>query len=277
MKIYISADMEGISGVVHREQLVSGTSDYERARKLMTQEVNSAIEGALEAGATEILVNDGHGSMRNIIIEDLNPEARLVTGYPKPMVMMEGIDSSYDGAIFIGYHNLAGGKGVLAHTMSGFTFKYIKINGVEFGETELNGALAGYFGVPVLAVSGDNYLYEEVSKFFQDVEYAEVKKVCGTYAADCLHPEKARKLIKEKVKSAILNKKKSKPFTIEGPIELEVALNKPAFADIVSMIPGAVRISSEIITYKADNIYETLKMITTMMNASSIFMTDIYK
>lgn len=277
MKIFISADIEGVSGVVHREHLIKANNEYERARKLMTEEVNAAIQGALEAGAEEILVNDSHGSMRNILIEELNPKARLITGYPKSLLMMEGIDNSFDGAIFIGYHSRANATGVLAHTMSGFAIASIKVNGVEFGETAINAAVAGCFNVPVLMVSGDNILRQEVSHILPDTEFVEVKVARGAFSAECLNPLNVRELIKEKAKKAVSNIEKYKPFVVNGPIELEVKLKSPAIADVVQVIPGITRVSSDTVIYKADDFITIMRMITTIFNSSSVLMADIYK
>ena len=176
MKIFISADIEGVCGVFHTRQTGENSSEYERAKKLLTEEVNAAIEGALEAGAEEILVNDSHGSMRNIILEDLNPAARLISGFPKPLVMMEGIDNSFDGALLIGYHAMSRTRGILAHTINGFTFHSIKMNGVAYGETEINAALAAHFHVPVIMASGDDYLGEEISDFSHGLNLLRSKK-----------------------------------------------------------------------------------------------------
>lgn len=277
MRIFISADCEGISGIIHSRHTVEGSDEYQRARKLMTQEVNAAVEGAIEAGADEVLINDSHGSMRNIIIEDLDPRANLLTGFPKPLLMMEGIDETFDGAVFVGYHSMAKSRGVLAHTISGFTFASIKIGGVEFGETALNAAVAGCFNVPVIAVAGDNVLEKEAFGFLPDIEFAQVKKAHGTLAADCLSPENARKLIKEKTKYAVSNIKKYKPFIVNGPVDIEVKLNSPVLTDVISIIPGVTRVSSDSVTYKADNMITAMKMIATMMNASCVMMISIYK
>lgn len=270
MKIFISTDMEGISGVTHKEHIMGKSSDYERFRRLMTQEVNAAIEGAIEAGADEIVVNDSHGSMRNIIIEDLNPKARLITGYPKPLVMMEGIDNTFDGAIFIGYHSRASSGGALAHTMSGAAFSSIRINGVEFGETAINAAIAGCFNVPVLMVTGCNILKMEVASVLPETEFVQVKISKGGIAAECLNPKVACELIKEKAKAVVQNKEKCKPFNVNTPIELEVVLNSPTLADVVGIIPGVARISPTTVRYEAEDFITVSKMITTMLNATCV-------
>jgi len=179
MKVYISCDMEGISGVVAGKQTEGNGEEYKRAQKLMTDELNAAIEGALAGGATEILVNDSHGHMRNILIEELNPKAQLISGSPKPLLMMQGIDASFDAAFFIGYHAQAGtAYSVLDHTYAGIVYQ-VSLNGRPMGETGLNAALAGYFGVPVVLVSGDKLLVEEATALLGTVEGVAVKESCG--------------------------------------------------------------------------------------------------
>lgn len=277
MNIFISADIEGISGIFHSKQTGDSGAEYERAKKLMTDDVNAAIEGALEAGAEKILVNDSHGSMRNIIIEDLNPAARLISGFPKPLFMLEGLDSSFDGLIFIGYHAMSRTKGILAHTVNGFTFHSIKMNGVEYGESEINAAVAAHFNVPVIMASGDNYLGEEIVRFLPWVEFAEVKIARGSKSADCLTPLVAARLIKEKVKKSILNLNNCEKFVMDYPIKLEVKFNSPLITDVMEIIPGTVRISSDTVIYNSVDILDSMKMIFTMSAASCLLMMDSYR
>ena len=186
LKVFISADMEGIAGVVNSDQTSSSGNDYNLARRWMTEEVNAAIRGALEAGATEIVVNDSHGSMRNIIVSELSPAARLITGSPKPLSMMQGIDDSFDAVIFIGYHAHAGTKdGVLDHTYSGSRIASIRVNGMELGETGLNALIAGWYGVPVVLVAGDSTVCSQAQeKLGKELEVAPVKEAVGRYSAN---------------------------------------------------------------------------------------------
>lgn len=156
LKVFVSVDMEGIWGVVHSDQTSADSRDYSYARKWMAEDVNAVVEGLLEAGATEVVVNDSHGSMRNILPQDFHPKASLISGSPKPLSMMQGIDGSFAACIFVGYHAKAGTtSSVLDHTISGSAMKSIKINGLELPELGINGAIAGYFKVPVIMLSGD--------------------------------------------------------------------------------------------------------------------------
>ena len=259
MKVYISCDMEGISGVVAGKQTDNG-EEYKRAQKLMTGEVNAAIEGALAGGASEILVNDSHGSMRNILIEELNPNAQLISGSPKPLSMMQGIDgSSFDAAFFIGYHAQAGtAYSVLDHTYSGIVYQ-VSLNGRPMGETGLNAALAGYFGVPVVLVTGDKLLVEEATALLGTVEGVAVKESCGRYAARCLVPEAVHELIHEAAQSA-LSRKGRKPFIVEPPITLAVDFTSSANLDMAELIPGSRRTGGRHIEYTHDDLLTIYKV-----------------
>lgn len=269
MKIYISADIEGISGVVSGSQTGSSGDDYQRARKLMTEEVNAAIEGAVEAGATEILVNDSHGSMRNIIIEDLNTNATLISGTPKMLGMMEGIDSTFDAAMFIGYHGRMNTKSVLSHTYHGRVISNININGKDAGEFYINASVAGFFHVPVVLVSGDNILSEEVADVNDKIESVIVKKSKGRYAAECITPKVVHKMIKEKAKLA-LSKSKSIFFTeVNGPIEIKVTFLNSGFAQAASLMPHTQLSSPNVVTYKASNISEGYRAIMAMIKIAA--------
>lgn len=266
MKIYISADMEGITGVIHIDQLIPGKPDYEDSRIMMTRDVNAAIEGAVEAGATEILVNDSHGGMRNILLDRLNPAAKLLSGDNKKLMMMEGIDDTFDAAIFIGYHVRANSFGVRAHTISGQAFTSIKINGVEIGETELNAALAGCYGVPLIMVSGDDCLRKQVHDFNPYIEFAVTKEYHGKQSAVLLPPTVTHELIRQTTKDAIGKIHKFKPCVLNGPLEVEIKFNNSiaSYAEAAQFVPKTKRISPDTVLYTADNPVEAVGIITTM-------------
>ena len=264
MKVYISCDMEGISGVVAGKQTQMNGEEYKRAQKLMTGEVNAAIEGALAGGASEVLVNDSHGSMRNILIEELNPSAQLISGSPKPLSMMQGIDGGFDIAFFIGYHAQAGtAYSVLDHTYSGATVYQVSLNGRPVGETGLNAALAGHFGVPVVLVTGDKLLVEEAKALLGTVEGVAVKESYGRYAAKCLAPEAARELIREAAQRAL--SRGGNPFVVEPPITLTVDFNSSAHLDMAELIPGANRVSGRRIEFIHDDLLTVYKVWRAML------------
>lgn len=239
MRIYISADIEGVAGVVTPQQGTPGNMEYQRARSLMTQEVNAAIDGAIEGGATYVLVNDSHGPMVNLIPEDLDSRAELIMGRPKMGGMVAGLDSSFDAAFFIGYHAGAGHLGVLSHTVSGYAFQSIRLNGIEAAEATLYGAYAGELGVPVVLLSGDDELREQCESQFPGATFVVVKKAIGQRAARALSPPWSRMRIREAARRGASGG--GALFTIPGPIRLEADLASVAIADLCAQIPVAER------------------------------------
>jgi len=267
LKVYISVDMEGITGVVNAEQTGTGP-DYNIARKWMAEDVNAAILGALDAGATEIVVNDSHGTMRNILLNDLHPAATLITGSPKPMGMMEGIDGTFDAVMFIGYHAKAGTlDGVLDHTISGGTVYSIKINGTELPELGINALVAGYFGVPVVMLSGDKAVCRQAGQILGDeVVTAQVKEAIGRYAAKTLSFEKARQLIRQQAKSAIEKRKEMKPYKLSGPYTFELAYLRSSQADNAMSIPGVKRLNARAVQIESDDYVAGYKLLRALIS-----------
>ncbi|OCA87717.1 peptidase M55 [Bacillus sp. FJAT-27225] len=239
MKIFISADMEGISGVATNQQLKT-PSEYQRFRKLMTADVNAAIEGAFNGGATEIVVADGHGNMSNIIIEELDPRARLVSGSNRVMCQLEGLDTSFDGIMFVGHHGREGGSDVtvISHTLAGICVEEMKINGRVVGETEMNSYVAGSLGVPPLFISGDDAYVKEVQETLPEVEGAVTKRAVDRFAAELLHPEVARAEIRTKAEAAVNKAKTAKPLVIgEGPVTFDLIFKGPQQAKMTTTLP----------------------------------------
>ncbi len=255
LRVYISVDMEGIAGVVNSEQTSSSGSDYNLARRWMTQEVNAAIRGALRAGATEIVVNDSHGSMRNVVISELDQAASLITGSPKPLSMMQGIDETFDAVFLIGYHARAGSEdGVLDHTYSGGSVYSIKVNGMELGEAEQNALTAGCFDVPVVLVTGDKTVCGQAKKSLgEGLETAVVKEGIGRYAAKSLTPAKACELIQEKAERALRNRGRAEPFKLQSPYRFELTYYRSSMADAGELIPQVKRTGPRTVTYEIDD------------------------
>ncbi|MDB5947731.1 MAG: D-aminopeptidase DppA, partial [Ramlibacter sp.] len=179
MKILISTDIEGVAGVVHHQQVRPGNPEYERARVLMTQEANAAIAGAFDGGATEVVVNDSHGDLRNMPPDLLDPRAQAVQGKPRYLSMMAGVDEGVDAVCMIGYHSRAQGRGILAHTINSFAFRRIFFNDMELGEGGIYAALAGEFGVPVVMASGDDIFIQEHRPLLPHVNFVQVKGATG--------------------------------------------------------------------------------------------------
>ncbi|HEY7506802.1 MAG TPA: M55 family metallopeptidase, partial [Nitrososphaera sp.] len=196
MKILIAADMEGITGVTTWDQVTPGHAEYTRFRKLMTEDINAAIRGAYDAEATEVVVADGHWNGSNILVEELDRRARLNSGSPSPLSMMQGIDESVDAVFFIGYHARNGSESaILDHTWSSRTVANVWLNDLLTGEYGLNAALAGHFGVPIIMASGDQTACKQISEQLGDIETAVVKQASGRFAAECLSPEVSQELI----------------------------------------------------------------------------------
>jgi len=257
--------MEGISGVVAWPQTEPGKFDYDRMRKLMTEETNAAIEGALEAGATEVLVNDSHDGMRNLLLEDLNPEARLITGDHKPMSMMEGVGPGFDAVFLVGYHSQAGSLGVLNHTYTGRVVHYW-VNGRVMGETGMNALIAGFHGIPVVMVTGDSAVAAEAKELLGTVEAVAVKEPKSQFSASCLHPTKARALIKEAGKKALGNLGNYRPLVPSTPSTVRLMFNASVYADSAAIMPGAVRVDPLTVEFTAPEYLTAYRGARTMMH-----------
>jgi D-amino peptidase len=258
LKVFISVDMEGISGVINWEDVNRDGKDYNLFRKLMTEEANAAIEGALEAGATDILVRDSHGSARNILPDLLHPDAILLRDWSGgPLSMMEGIDKTYDAVIFIGYHAREGTPdAVLKHTMTGTIDVFI--NGTNMPEAGINGAIAGYYGVPVVLVVGDTAIVQQCRDIFGEVEGVAVKEGIGR-AAKMLHPNKTRQLIKQKTREALSNLDKFKPLKLQTPVTMEIQFKDEVDAHRASWFPSAKMTGERTVSYTHEDFMEVLK------------------
>ncbi|MBH15979.1 MAG: hypothetical protein CME30_01690 [Gemmatimonadetes bacterium] len=250
LKIYISADMEGVVGAVTGDQLGPGGFEYSRFRTFMTNEVNSAIHAAKESGASEILVSDSHGNGENLLIEDLPDDIQLVRSWPRPLGMMQGIDETFDAAIFIGYHssttNLAG---VRAHTFSSANFTSVKLNGIPMPEAGVNAAIAGHFGVPVVMISGDDAIVEEAQNILGPLEGAIVKESYGFHSAKTIMPRKSYQLIGEKVSAALSRLETFEPYKLELPVSVEVSFKNYMPAEILSYLESVERIDSHTVRF----------------------------
>lgn len=260
LKVFISVDMEGISGVIHWDDVSETGRDYGLFRKLMTQETNAAIEGALAAGATEILVRDGHDTGRNILPDLLRPEAKLLRDWSGgTMSMMEGIDKTFDAVLFIGNHARAGTPdAVLKHTMNLRLFDVI-LNGIRMPEAGLNAAIAGYYGVPVVLVSGDLALAKQIREILGNVETVVVKEGIGN-AARMIHPQKAQDMIREKTEEALKRLKDFKPYKVNPPYVLQIVYTDESLAAKAALIPGIVWTSDRAVSVTTSDFEELLRL-----------------
>ncbi|MBI4810515.1 MAG: M55 family metallopeptidase [Ignavibacteriales bacterium] len=267
LRVFISVDMEGITGIVHGDQ-VSGTGgDYNIARKWMTEDVNAAVRGALDAGAKEIIVNDSHGDMRNILISDLDSSATLITGSPKPLSMMQGIDENIDAAIFLGYHAKAGTKdGVLDHTISSSTVYSIKINGIEMPELGINALVAGCFNVPVVLIAGDKAVCEQAREILgEKISTVAVKDGIGRYAAKTLSLQKSHQIIRQQVKDALLKYKQIKPYKLNPPYRFELTYLRSSQADMAMLLPNVKRIDARAVQIESDDFIVGFKFLRALI------------
>ncbi len=250
MKILIAADMEGITGVTTWDQVNSSHAEYPRFRKLMTQDVNAAIRGAYDAGADEVIVADGHASGTNILIEELDPRAKLNAGSPSPFSMMQGIDESIDGVIFIGYHARNGSPdAILDHTWSSKSVANVWLNDILTGEYGLNAAVAGHFGVPVIMVSGDQTACAQVAELLGDVETAVVKQASGRFAGECLAPQVTEEMICLSAQRAVARLAEGDvpdPFVLDTPITVTVEFFSSDMADRATRIPFTKRAGTRV-------------------------------
>jgi len=259
LKVYISTDMEGIGGVSTWDvQASSRGREYEKFRRLMTEEVNAAIAGAFDAGATDVLVSDSHGDAQNIDVELLDRRVRLVRAWPRPLAMMEGVDASFAAAAFVGYHASEWTPdAVLAHTFNGEIS--VALNGTTVPEAGFNAAIAGDFGVPVVFVSGDQTIGEEAKRLLGPIETVAVKQAIGFYSAVMIHPEESQLLIREGMKRAIERRGEMKPYKLAHPIKVDVTFKELHDAEIVSYIPGVERPKGNDVVFTARDMTEAAK------------------
>jgi len=259
LKVFISVDMEGVTGVVNADDASRSGKDYDYFREIMTREANAAIEGALAAGATEIVVRDSHGTALNLLPEMLHRSAKLIRDWSGgPMVMMEGIDASFDAAVYVGYHAKAGTPdGVLDHTSSG-NVTDVSINGISMPETGYNALMAGHFDVPVVFVSGDKAVCDQALALLGSVETVAVKEGIGAAALN-LHPEVAREQIRAGVRQALQNLDDYKPYKLPAPYALVLTLKTEQSIHVGSFYPGAQRTGDWELTFESDDLMEIMR------------------
>lgn len=269
LKVYISADMEGIAGVVTADQLGPAGFEYTRFRGFMTDEVNAAIDAAREAGATEILVSDSHGNGENLLLEALRQDIMVVRSWPRPLMMMQGIDETFDAAIFIGYHaSTTNPRGVRAHTMSSANLTAVRLNGVAMPEAGINAAIAGHFGVPIVMLSGDDAIVDEARELLGELEGAVVKYALGFHSATTLLPKAATALIAEKVTAALGRLADFEPYRLDGPILVEVTFKNYLPAEVLAYLPIVDRVDAHTIAFTGKDMVEVSMFLEFLTNYS---------
>jgi D-amino peptidase len=250
-KVHISVDMEGVAGVVNDSHTSSGGRNYAAAREQVIAETNAAISAAFDAGATEVVVVDSHGDKTNLQPAKLDRRATLISGGPRPLGMMAGIDASFAAAVFIGYHARAStADAILDHTYTG-SIKGVWFDGVELGEGGLNAAVAGFYGVPVVFVSGDRAVNEEMTALIPNLQGVEVKEAIGRTAAHMIHPQEAVERIAAGVRQALEDRAQVAPLTFGAPVTLRIEVADAGQADQVMFVPGTTRAGSRTVEYVA--------------------------
>ena len=262
LKVYISVDMEGITGVVSSDQLGPTSFEYQRAREWMTGEALAAIQGARDAGATEIVVSDSHGNGENLLIDQFPDDITIVRSWPRPNMMMEGGDSSFAAAVFIGYHSgTSNVKGVRAHTMSSATLTGVKLNGREVPEGGINAAIAGYYGVPIVMVSGDDAAVAEVSPFGVGMEGAIVKRAISFHSAATMTPKAGQALIRARVKAGVEKRARITPYVLSGAVTADISFKHYRAAEMLTYLPIVTRVDAHTIRFTGKNILEVSRFL----------------
>jgi D-amino peptidase len=265
VKVYISVDLEGVAGIVDWEQCIAGGEDYALGRELAVGEVNAAIDGAVAAGATEILVNDSHSVMRNLPPDALRAHASYLSGRFKPLYMMEGLDAGFDAIVFLGYHAAMASPGVLSHTYNPRAIANVRLNGIVTGEAGINALVAQRHGVPVAAITGDQYVGPEVQSFCQGIEVVRVKSSVSRYAAENLHPAVARERIRDGVAAALGRLDQLQAPAISLPATLEVELVSPDMAEQATWLRGVSRLDSRTVSITDDDPLQLFRVFMTLV------------
>jgi len=266
MKLYLSTDFEGTSGIFAWEQIIEGSAEYEQGRRLLTNEVNAIINGAIEAGATEFVVNDSHHHMRNLHPQDLRGHATLITGRHKALYMMEGLDASFDGICFVSYHGSIGAEhAVLSHTYNPGAIWEVRINGEVAGESGINALVAAHYGVPIIFVSGDTVTAQEAQRIAPNAEKVVVKQSLGRFAAANLHPTVACELLRAGATRAVRNLDTMRPPEIRQPVSLYVTFLVADMAEMALWVHGVERVGPRTVALASENLLDLYRMFVTVV------------
>jgi D-amino peptidase len=274
VKLYISCDMEGTAGVCSWKQCdPNDAHEYPVFRRFMTREVRAAIEGAREAGARHILVNDSHWFMRNLLFDELpeDDDVRVVSGAPKPWSMAAGMDATFDAAFFTGYHAKAGDAATLAHTYSDDVYS-VSVNGTPCSEALLNAALAGSLGVPVVLITGDRTIVAETTRALPWAVGVVVKDAIGYTSVNSMTPREAQEAIRSGAREAIARIERASPFRFDPPFELTIETAKVEHADFIELMPGFERTGGRAVRFSSAeyaSLFEAFVAATRMASAAN--------
>ncbi|NEB73690.1 M55 family metallopeptidase [Streptomyces sp. SID14478] len=271
MKILISADMEGATGVTWPADVLPGTPQWERCRTMFTSDVNAAALGFLDGGADEVLINEAHWTMRNLLLEQLDERVEMLTGRHKALSMVEGVQhGDVDGIAFIGYHAGAGMEGVLAHTYLANQITGVWVNDVRASEGLLNAHVVAEYGVPVVLVTGDDHACDDALGYAPEARKVAVKDHVSRYAAVCRTPARTAADIRAAAKDAMTLAGRHAPVQA-GPFTVEVEFDAEHLAMASTVVPGVARIAERRIAYTHETMYEgirTFKAVTTIASAA---------
>lgn len=266
MKLFLSTDFEGVSGIVAWEQIIEGNAEYEQGRRLLTNEVNAVISGALEGGAEEFVVNDSHHYMRNLHPQELLGKATLITGKHKPMYMMEGLDSSFDGICFVGYHGSIGAEqAVLSHTYNPGAIWEVRLNGDVVGESAINALVAAYYKVPIIFISGDEVTIREAQQIAPKAEKVVVKRSIGRFAAAHIHPTLACEMLQRGASDSMHNLMDMLPPVFNRPVSLQVTFLVADMAEMALWIRGVERVGTRTVSIRSEDLLELYRIFVTVV------------
>ncbi|MFD4697311.1 M55 family metallopeptidase [Streptomyces niveus] len=271
MKILISADMEGATGVTWPADVLPGTPQWERCRTLFTSDVNAAVLGFLDGGADEVLINEAHWSMRNLLLEELDGRAQLLTGRHKSLSMVEGVQhGDVDAIAFVGYHTGAGTEGVLAHTYLANSITGVWLGGARASEGLLNAHVAAEYGVPVVLVTGDDLTCRDADGYAPAARKVAVKDHVSRYAAVCRTPARTAADIRAAAQEATALAVRYEPV-VGGPFTVELEFDAEHLCGAATVVPGVVRDGERRVVYTSETMYEgirTFKAVTTIVSAA---------
>jgi D-amino peptidase len=266
MKVFISTDFEGVSGIVDWDQIMMNGRDYDLGRRLLLNEVNAAIDGALQAGATAIVVNDAHSVMRNLPPDELHGHATYISGRHKPLYMMQGLDETFDAIFFVGYHGSIGTRAVLSHSYNPRAIWEVRINGRVASETALNALVAAHYRVPIALVTGDQITAAEAREVLPDPECVIVKEAYTRFSAASLHPEVACARIREAA-ARVLRPERLRPPQFAVPVHIEIAFLTADMADAATWLRGVEPVpdNARAVTFSGSNLLELFRTFVTIV------------
>ena len=269
-RIFISVDMEGIGGIGTSAMTSPAGKDYATGRKLMTDEVNAVVAAILQAGPAEVLVNDSHGDMQNLLHTELDPRATYIQGAVKPFGMVQGLDSTFDAAIFLGYHARAGTPGgFLAHTGTG-AVKGLWLGDLEAGEGELNAAYAGALGVPVILAAGDSVFTAQFARSVPTAEIVATKVAETPQSARLLHPQMVRERLTAATKRALGRIGSARPLRVATPVRVRLRLSDTTIPALLEAIPGVRMVDGFTVEFAAAGMRDAYRLIRLMYRYVSV-------